>query len=183
MKQIYVLMLLLFILPFSYAQVLPAQPIPEKTCDQNLIMTRVLSEHQTTRKYVNDAIQTKIDEFYKQFDGRLNYIEDQYNKMLFEAVMKLGAMMLGITLFIVSLYSALFIYFRKKTYNNLKKDILESMNKDVTQAVNKVTEEKPETKKQFFEVPKLQKQPSFMVPKKPEPVLDKVELLRQRLRA
>jgi hypothetical protein len=129
MRNIMFALILLLAMPIAVPQAV--QPQPQQTCDQNLILTRMLSEHQQTRKYTNDALQQKIDYFYTEFNDRIVYLEGRVDEVIREMVVKLSALMIGITLFISSFYAMLLAYFRKKTYTNLKKDVIEEISKEV----------------------------------------------------
>jgi hypothetical protein len=133
--KLFAILVFLLILPISFAQVTPP-PVANSgapVCDEIVISNRIQQEHQLTRKFIVDTVNTKTADFFKQADDRISYIENEYESEMRNAVIKLGILWLAIAVFINGLFGIIRMLWQRRSYNKMKADI----SNDVVQSLKK----------------------------------------------
>jgi hypothetical protein len=147
--KIFAILFFLLILPISYAQIAPAvMPVSgQPVCDEIVINNRIQQEHQLTRKFIVDTVNTKTAEFFKNADDRITYIENEYESEMRNAVIKLGILWLAIAVFINGLFGIIRMLWQRRSYNKMKADIsndvVQSLKKEIMGSVRVKGIEKP----------------------------------------
>jgi len=133
--KLFTILVFLLILPISHAQVMPP-PVANSgapVCDEIVINNRIQQEHQLTRKFIVDTVNTKTADFFKQSDERISYLEETYKSEMRNAVIKLGILWLAIAVFINGLFGIIRMLWQRRSYNKMKSDI----SNDVVQSLKK----------------------------------------------
>jgi hypothetical protein len=190
-KKISVLILLsiLFCMPFlAFAQ--PSTQITEPIgtplmqCDQTLILNKIQTEEQATRKFLVDTLNQKTEAFFSEADKRMAYLEEEYHKQLRNAVIKLSILWASVTTTVMAIFSFFWISFYKRRYRKTKQDMKEDIIKELKQEIAKSTKITETKTKSILDLPQ-QAQKEIQIAEqqlqqpKPEPLT--MEQLQQKI--
>lgn len=119
----------------THAQIVPIEQQPMQVCDQVVILNRIQSEQQATRKYITDTLDQKSTTFFAEADQRMAYMENTLDKALDTAVISLSILWGAITLFVVALFTMFSRLMDRARYKKLEKAITENVVKEMTKKV------------------------------------------------
>jgi hypothetical protein len=123
-KKIYIgLILIAFAMQCVTAQTAPSPP-----ADINIaVMQKIDQEHKTTRQFFSTELTRQRDEFYKSFDDRAAFYEQEFFDTLNSAVWKLSLLWGAIVLSIVGLSNMLRITLERKRFRRMKQAIKDEL--------------------------------------------------------
>jgi hypothetical protein len=146
-----------------------------------VILNRIQQEQQLTRKFFVDTFNQKSTDFFTEADKRMAYLENEYEREMRNAVLKLGFLWFFIALFVQATFGFFRIMWKNRTYKKIKADIGEDiylrLKKEIKESVKVRAGDKPvlETKEKETKPP-IQQESSDKI--KLDELMAKIDSLR-----